>query len=211
MTDPGRRGPRGRRGRRPGETDTRGAILAAARRLFAATGYTGTTVRAVAADAGVDAALIGHYFGSKKGLFAASIDIAVDPDEVLRPVLAAPDHHLGEALLRAVLGVWDGPAGIGVTAALRSAVASGDASGIREFALSAVLPDLAARIERDHGGADRRIPLVVSQLAGILLGRHVLEVPGLADAAAEDLVAAIGPTLTRYLTGPLDSPDPGEM
>ena len=73
----------GRRGRRPGAPDTRAAILAAARSRFAEHGYAGTTIRAVATDAGVDAALVHHYFGTKDELFLAALELPVDPRQVL--------------------------------------------------------------------------------------------------------------------------------
>ena len=71
------------RGRRPGAPDTRAAVLAAARAAFAAKGFGGTTIRAVAADAGVDPALVHHYFGTKDDLFLAAMELPVDPREVI--------------------------------------------------------------------------------------------------------------------------------
>jgi AcrR family transcriptional regulator len=96
-----------RRGRRPGSPDTRAAILVEARALFAAKGYAGTSVRAVATAAGVDAALVHHYFGTKDDLFLAALRAPLDPREVLAPVAAAGVDGAGERLVRIFLSVWD--------------------------------------------------------------------------------------------------------
>ena len=97
------------RGRRPGAPDTRAEVLAAARASFAEKGFRGTTIRAVAAAAGVDPALVHHYFGTKDDLFVAALQISVDPREVLAPVVAAGPDGAGERLLRTFLSVWDDP------------------------------------------------------------------------------------------------------
>src|SRR3954463_4488115 len=101
--------PSARRGRRPGSPDTRAAILTGARPLFAAHGYAGTTVRKVAATAGVDAALVHHYFGTKDDLFLAALQVPVDPRAVLSEVFAPGPDGAGARLLDAVLSVWDRP------------------------------------------------------------------------------------------------------
>ena len=97
------------RGRRPGGPDTRGAILAAARESFAHKGFAGTTIRAVAASAGVDAALVHHYFGSKDDLFLAALEIPVDPRQVVPMVFAEGVDGAGERLLRVFVSVWEDP------------------------------------------------------------------------------------------------------
>src|SRR5207247_458711 len=107
-----RGGRRGRRsGRRGGDSGTREAILAAARARFGDYGYDGATIRGIAADAGVDAALVHHFFGTKERLFAAAMQLPVLPSELLAAALAAgardPGQSLGEHMLRTVLGAWD--------------------------------------------------------------------------------------------------------
>lgn len=99
----------GRTGRRPGNADTRLAILDAARVRFAGTGFDKTSIRAIAADADVDPALVHHYFGNKQQLFAAAVDFPVDPDTTLLAVDAAPLDELGQTIVRAVVTVWDSP------------------------------------------------------------------------------------------------------
>ena len=97
------------RGRRPGSPDTRAAILEAARARFAEGGFRATTIRAVAADAGVDAALVHHYFGTKDDLFVAAMELPVDPRQLLAPVLAGGVDGAAERFLGVFLSVWDDP------------------------------------------------------------------------------------------------------
>src|SRR5512140_313481 len=99
-----------RRGRRPGAPDTRAAILDAARSAFAEKGFGGTTIRGVAAEAGVDAALVHHYFGTKDDLFVAALELPVDPRQAIAPALVDGPDGAGERLLRVFLGVWGDPA-----------------------------------------------------------------------------------------------------
>ena len=191
-----------RRGRRPGAPDTRAAILAAARTLFADGGFTRTSVRSIAAAAGVDAALVHHYFGSKDDLFVAALEIPVDPRERLAAVVAEGPDGAGERLLRVFLGVWDDPDLRDPLLALARSVL--DPSGQRLLSqgfLPAVLLPVGAGLGIDR--PEVRMPLVASQVVGLILTRYVLELEPLASLPAEDLVAIYGPTLQRYLTGPL--------
>ena len=161
---------RRRSGRRGGDSGTREAILAAARTRFGDYGYDGATIRGIAADAGVDAALVHHFFGTKERLFAAAMRLPVLPSELVAAALAAgaeePGQSLGEHMLRTVLGAWD-VAEMRATflGLLRSAMTSDQAAGmLREFATETIL------------------------------GR-------IAEAGTDDLAAAVGPTIERYLTG----------
>src|SRR3954470_4130791 len=99
-----------RRGRRPGSPDTRAAILSVARALFAANGYAGTSVRAVAAAAGADAALVHHYFGTKDDLFLAALELPVDPRQLGAPVGEGGAEGAAERFLTVFLSAWDDPA-----------------------------------------------------------------------------------------------------
>src|SRR4051794_30580271 len=121
-------------GRRPGNPDTREAVLAAARAAFAERGYDGATIRGIATAAGVDPALVHHYFGSKEKLFLAAVQAPADPGEFLPEVLALPPDELGVAVVRLVLRVWDSPARAAGLALLRSAVSNEwTAKMLREF------------------------------------------------------------------------------
>jgi AcrR family transcriptional regulator len=191
-----------RRGRRPGSPDTRASILAEARGLFAAQGYAGTSVRAVAAAAGVDAALVHHYFGTKDDLFLAALQAPLDPREVLRPVAEGGVDGAGERLLRTFLAVWDDEATrLPLLALVRSVFDPDRRQIVRDGLMRMVLGPVGAALGVDR--PELRMSLVGSQLMGIVLARYVLEVEPLASASPDQLVAAYAPTLQRYLEGPL--------
>lgn len=217
MTDPperaGRRAPMRRSGRRGGDSGTREAILAAARARFGDLGYDRTTIRGIAADAGVDPALVHHFYGTKESLFVAAMRLPVNPLEILDAALAPgardPGTGPGEHLLRIVLKVWD-VAEMRATflGVLRSATTSEQAAAmLREFATGTILSRIAeeARQAAPDGDEDAeyRAALVASQVLGLALTRYVLELDALRQVSADDLAAAIGPTLDRYLSGQL--------
>lgn len=187
-------------GRRPGKPDTREAILAAARPLFAQHGFEATTMRAIAAAAGVDVALPSYHFGSKSDLFAAAIELPVNPAAVLGGVLAATAEPAARAeqLLRALLNLWDA-AGGGPLAALMRSTGSQEQL-LRAFVEEQILPLLRGAVigERD---ADLRAAAIASQVSGLLLMRYVLRLEPLASATHDELVATLAPTLARYLGG----------
>jgi AcrR family transcriptional regulator len=191
-----------RRGRRPGAPDTRAAILAAARELFAASGFAGTSVRSVAAAAGVDAALVHHYFGTKDDLFIASLELRIDPRVAILPVIEGGVEGAGERMMRLFVSVWDDEdTRLPLLALVRGILDPGGQQLVRDGFLRMVLSPLAAGLGIDE--PDRRMPLVASQLVGLVVLRYVLALEPLASAPAEDLVAVYGPTLQRYLVGPL--------
>jgi AcrR family transcriptional regulator len=194
--------PGSRRGRRPGAPDTRTAILASARALFAARGFGGTTIRAVAAGAGVDAALVHHYFGGKDDLFLAALDIPVDPRAVLAPVLTQGAEGAGERFLRVFLSVWD-DAGLrpGLLAVIRAAMDPSAHRLLSEGLLPVVIQPVGVALGLDR--PEHRMPLVASQVLGLILLRYVFETEPLASMPAEQVVATYAPTIQRYLTGPL--------
>ncbi|MEU5946620.1 TetR family transcriptional regulator [Micromonospora sp. NPDC047465] len=193
-----------RTGRRPGNPDTRMAILGAARAAFAERGFDGASIRAIAAAAQVDPALVHHYFGSKDQLFLAAMHAPVDPGELLPKVLAGDREGLGERLVRTFLGVWDSPAGTAGVALLRSAVSNEwTARLLREFLVSQVLRKVLDQLDADPAELPLRGSLVASQMIGLAMMRHVVRLEPVASAAPETLVAAVGPTVQRYLTGDL--------
>lgn len=207
VPSPGRTG---HTGRRAGESGTREAILDAARRQFADNGYERATIRGIAADAGVDAALVHHYYGNKERLFGAAMRLPVVPGEVLAAALApggrAPGESLGQHLVRSVLTAWEDPqiqsTFLGL---LRSAVTSAQAAAmLREFIAASILGRIAgAAAGAGTGDAERRACLVASQMLGLALCRFVLGIEPLASADADELAVAIGPTVDRYLTADL--------
>lgn len=193
-----------RTGRRPGNVDTRAEILAAARDQFARSGYDQTSLRGVARAAGVDPALVHHYFSGKSALFAEVMQVPVDPAAVLPAVLAAGPEQLGGALIRFFLDLWESPqSGPQMLAWVRSSLASDEGSvRLREFIFGEVLRRVAGHLP-DQPAAQHRAALAASQLIGLAVGRYLVRVPPLAAASIEDLVAQVGPTLQRYLTGEL--------
>jgi AcrR family transcriptional regulator len=203
----------GRTGRRGGDSGTREAILDAARKRFAGHGYDGATIRGIAADAGVDPALVHHFYGTKERLFAAAMRLPMVPGELIGAALAAgaadPAGSLGEHLVQVALAAWD-VAEIRDTflGLLRSAATSEQALVmLREFVTEAIVGRLSAAAQTaDPAQARYRAALVASQVVGLGLARQVLGLEPLAGADRAELAAAVGPTLDRYLTGDLGSP-----
>lgn len=192
------------RGRRPGPGTTRDQVLAAATDLFARRGFEGTTIRAIAEAAGVDPAMVGHYFGTKDELFRAVIGAPLFPETVLPIDGSVPRARLGAELLRRVLAVWESPAGAAVLAVARSAVQDERFGGlVREFLFRHAVGPVVAQVESDPARAQRRAALVLSQFAGLLATRYLVHVEPLASATQEQVVDWIAPTLQHYLTGEL--------
>ena len=190
-----------RTGRRSGETTTREAILEAARTRFAKHGYDGATIRGIAADAGVDPALVHHFYGSKERLFVDAMRFPVVPSEVLGRAAEAGRDRLGESILRTVLDLWDAPETREQSIALlRSAVTNERAATmLRGFVTSAILGTIAGLVEDED--AEYRATLVASQILGLAVARFVVRLEPIASASIEELVDAIAPTVQRYLTG----------
>lgn len=196
MSDPARRG------RRPGAPDTRAAILEAAREAFAGAGYAGTTIRAVAAAAGVDPALVHHYFGTKDDLFVAALELPVDPRVALAPVLAQGPDGAAERILRVMLSVWDDPElRLPLLALVRGAMEPSGHRLLSEGFLPVVIEPVGVALGIDH--PELRMPLVASQIIGLIMLRYVLSAEPLASMPVDDVVAACAPTIQRYLTGEL--------
>lgn len=192
------------RGRRPaGGSDTREAILTAAGELFAEVGFERATMREVATRAGVDPALIHHYFVNKDGLLAAALALPVDPAALLAGLDQDPGRA-GGAIVRRVLGVWeaDPETRRRMLALMRVGLSHEHAAGVlRDLLGSTILTAMARVVAED----DRplRAALVGTQMGGLLLGRYLLGIPAVRDATPEQLVVAIGPVVQHYLTGPV--------
>jgi AcrR family transcriptional regulator len=189
-------------GRRPGNQDTRGQIITAARQAFAAKGFAGTSMRAIATDAGVDAALIHHYFDSKQQLFLATVALPLELPRIVEEVAAGDRNDLGERLVRTVLGVWDSELQPSLVAAIRTTLTDPALThSVGEFLAVEVIGRALRRDDISPEEANRRAGLVASQILGLLMGRYVLRMPVLANRRTEDLVTEIGPTVQRYVDG----------
>ncbi|WP_067466941.1 TetR/AcrR family transcriptional regulator [Actinomadura macra] len=197
MTEPARpargRGP----GRRPGPTETRETILAAARDLFAEKGYDGASLRAIARAAGVDPALVHHFFGNKEGVFIEAMRFPVDPSVLLPRILASPRDRLGEAMVRIFLEVWgDADRRAPLLAMLRSAMTNERAAALtREFVTSA----LFGRVGQATGVPLINAQAAAGQMIGLMILRYVLQVEPMASATEDEVIALVAPTLQRYL------------
>lgn len=191
-----------RRGRRGGVGSTREAILVAARTLFADHGYDGTSLREIARAAGVDAAMVHHYFEGKDQLFSACIELPADPKAVLKDVVARDPAERGEALVLALLGLWDSPVQPALLALLRGAVGSkAQAALLREVLLKRVAAVVLTGLDDDDAVLRLRASLLASAMLGLLMARYILRLEPLASAGHAQLAALYAPTVQRCLTG----------
>jgi AcrR family transcriptional regulator len=182
-------------------------LLLAAREEFAAKGYDGATVRGIAGRAGVDPALVHHYFGTKEALFTNAMQFPVEPAKLIPEILADGVDQAGERLVRTLLRIWGNPATREPALALvRSAVThEAAASMLRQFVSRALVRRVAA--ELDLPEAQLRVSLIASHIVGLALLRYVIRVEPLAGASDDDVVALVAPVLQRYLTGPVSPSD----
>jgi AcrR family transcriptional regulator len=196
---------RRRPGRPAGSSDTRDRILTSARELFARNGIDRTSIRAVAAGAGVDAALVHHYFGTKQRLFAAAIRLPIDPMTVLVPMRETPIEELGLRLPSVLLPIWDSEMGAGLIATLRALLTGADVSLARSFLQEIVVEEVGSRVDNPPGTGRIRAQFVASQLMGVVMARYILQLEPFASLPADQIARTIAPNLQRYLTG--DLPD----
>ena len=177
-------------------------ILDAARTLFASGGLSGTSVRAVAAKAGVDPALVHHYFGSKDDLFVAALQLPFDFREVVVPVVAQGPDGAAERLLPVFLSIWDDPElQTPLLALARSLTDPSSKELMRDGFLKVVIGPIGVALGIDE--PERRMPLVASQMMGLIFMRYLLQVEPIASMPSAELVATYAPTIQRYLTGPV--------
>ncbi|MEU0274632.1 TetR family transcriptional regulator [Streptomyces sp. NPDC006307] len=199
-----------RRGRPPRDAAAEGPgarerILEAARAEFAARGYDKTSVRGIARSAGVDPALVHHYFGTKDDVFAAAIEMSFEPALVVPAVLGAGPEGVGERLARTFLGVWENPATRApLLAILRSALThEAAATVLRGFVLRRLLERVAGELRVPDPRF--RAELAASHMIGIAILRYVVRVEPLASADPERIVAMVAPALQRYLTEEIEA------
>ncbi|MFF0434648.1 TetR family transcriptional regulator [Streptomyces sp. NPDC004327] len=199
---PRRRGRPSRTTADEGGPGARERILRAARELFAEKGYDKTSVRGIAKAAGVDPALVHHYYGTKDEVFAAAIEVSFEPAAVVPAIVTGPREEIGERLARFFIGVWENPATRApLLAVIRSALTHEAAAKVlRGFVLRRLLERIAG--ELDVPEPKLRAELAASHMIGIAILRYVIRVEPLASADPEEIVAQVSPTLQRYLTQP---------
>jgi AcrR family transcriptional regulator len=193
-----------RRGRRAAGEDTKAALVAAAREVFIEKGYDGATVRAIAAKAGVDAAMVNHWFGGKEGLFAQSVlQLPFDPAEILKRVLDGPAEEAGERIIRTFVTVWDATGGGTFSALIRSVTSQPEVAGaLKSFLVNAIFKNVLAELGTEQH--ELRATLCATQMVGLGIVRYVVQFEPLASTDLETVVRTVAPNLQRYLTGDLD-------
>ncbi|WP_328720152.1 TetR family transcriptional regulator [Streptomyces sp. NBC_00247] len=206
---PRRRG-RPSRAAAQGGPDSRARILEAARTEFAERGYDKASMRSIARAAGVDAALVHHYFGTKDEVFAAAVELSFEPALVVPQILGGPVDGVGERMARYFISVWENPASRApLLAIVRSALTHEAAAEVlRTFVLGRLLERIAA--ELDVPDPTFRAEVAASHMVGIAMLRYVVRAEPLASADPERIVALVAPSIQRYLTedGPHARPDP---
>ena len=181
-----------------GESGNRDKILAAARDLFAAMDFGTVTLRAVAAGAGVDVALVAHYFGSKENLFAETMQVPPGVDRLFLEALTAPRAQQGEQLARGYLGLWEAEATAKQMLVFARSTVSNEVGGARfRHLLANVLghPHVAESLNGRAVG----FSMAMSHLLGTALGRYLVKVPALAEPGFEEIIARITPALQMHL------------
>jgi len=177
--------------------------LTSARELFARNGIDKTSIRAIAAAADVDPALVHHYYGTKTQLFAAAIHIPIDPMQIIGPLQEIPVEEIGYTLPSLLLPLWDSEMGKGFIATLRSILAGSDPSLVRSFLQEVITKEVGSRVDNPPGSGPIRVQFVASQLVGVVMARYILELDPFKSLPVEQIAQTIAPNLQRYLTGEL--------
>lgn len=188
-----------RRGRRPGRSDTRRRILSAARAVFGEVGYERATIRRIAAVAGVDPALIHHYFGPKADLYAAAIAVPVSPRQVTKAIVEGGLAGAGERITRLFFGIWERPeAREPLLAMIRGALAGnrGGLEAFRQFLERELLGKVVPLV--DAPDPELRVGLAATHLVGVAIARYVVRLEPIASAGVDDLVAMVAPRIQSY-------------
>ena len=185
--------------------DTRGGIVAAAREVFAERGYDGASIRPIAARAGVDPALVHHYFGTKEQLFLAVVQPPVSPADLVPRIVAGDPAKLGERLVTTFISMFESPVTAPAFEALLRGAFANRLSGklIREFFAVQIIRRVVRELDTMVAVAELplRATLAASQLLGLAATRYILKFEPIASAPRETVIAAAAPTLQRYLTG----------
>lgn len=182
-------------------------IQQAAARLFASRSFETVSTRAIAKEAGVDAALIHHYFGSKEGLFQAVLNAAIRPEQLEALVVSESPEDWGRQLVRAADKVWTSPAAPALKAVVRR-VLVGHEGMLREFVTRSLLNRFLSHIKGPETERRLRASLIGSQMSGLVIARHIVGIEPLASLSTDEVANLIGPVLQHYITGSLQ---PGKI
>ena len=177
-------------------------IQQAAARLFASRSFETVSTRAIAKEAGVDAALIHHYFGSKEGLFQAVLNAAIRPEQLEALVVSESPEDWGRQLVRAADKVWTSPAAPALKAVVRR-VLVGHEGMLREFVTRSLLNRFLSHIKGPETERRLRASLIGSQMSGLVIARHIVGIEPLASLSTDEVADLIGPVLQHYITGSL--------
>ena len=177
-------------------------IQQAAAKLFASRSFETVSTRAIAKEAGVDAALIHHYFGSKEGLFQAVLNAAIRPEQLEALVVSESSEDWGRQLVRAADKVWTSPAAPALKAVVRR-VLVGHEGMLREFVTRSLLNRFLSHIKGPETERRLRASLIGSQMSGLVIARHIVGIEPLASLSTDEVADLIGPVLQHYITGSL--------
>ncbi|MDA8368749.1 MAG: TetR family transcriptional regulator [Nocardiopsaceae bacterium] len=186
-----------RTGRRPGTTQTREQILEAAREQFAESGYSGATVRGIARSAGVDPALVHHFFGSKDQVFIEAMRLPYNPAAIVRRIIAGTDGDRAVSIVRYVLDVWDRPETQTPMLALLRSAANNDhaAMTVRGFMSDILQHHIAVEFAIDPV----RASAAGSQILGLILTRYLFRIEPIASADAEEVARVYAPAIRAVI------------
>jgi AcrR family transcriptional regulator len=191
-----------RSGRRPGPTTTREAIAEAARRQFAELGYDRTTLRGIAGEAGVDAALVVRFYGSKEALFREVMALPPAVAEAMAGLAEGPTATVGRRLAEVIVGMLEDPRSRSVVIGrIRAASSHPEAAALVRETVTRDVGRLVAAVTDDE--PETRAVLVGSQIVGLALARYVVRVEPLASLPAADVIDYIAPVFQHYLVGTL--------
>lgn len=198
-------------GRRTGQPDTKAKILEAARKRFTEVGYGRATMRAIAADAGVDAALINYFFGSKEGLFGAAFQLRANPAVVIAEQLDGPVEELPRRLITVLVDTWDDVNNRATLLAIAQAGAAPETAALtRGFVEGVLLGPVAERLRAaglPKPDATRCSALLATQLVGVIYSRYVLAVDAVAAISRKNFIDHYSAGLSAVLAAFTHRPD----
>ncbi|MEY8097168.1 TetR family transcriptional regulator [Falsihalocynthiibacter sp. S25ZX9] len=191
-----------RLGRRSGPNTTRNDVLQAAQTRFAQDGFSATSIRKVAADAGVDPALVMQFYKSKDGLFAASLALSYEVQDRIAAAFDGPKERLGESLTQTFLSLWEESSDTEALMATLRGATSNDfaAEQLREFVQVRLLSVIGPKFGDGQESA-RRVGVVISMLMGLVLTRDMIGIPLVKSLSRNEIATMIGPSIQSILEG----------